>query len=206
MKITISCAVILALALTCNLVAQAPRQSGTPSTRVAVIDISKVFKSHPRFKQAMESLKNEVKSFETELRARAKEIETLRGQMQQYETGSAEYKQIETKMMKIQADGQIAATQQKKVFMEREAQIYYGVYNEIAGEVARFAQQNGIGLVVRYNSDPIDPSMRQSVLEGVNRAVIYQQNSNITNAIIARITQKQGAPAAEAASGPKTRR
>ncbi len=166
-------------------------QAQSSGTQLAVIDISKIFKNHTRFKQAMEGMKTEVKNFETTLQQRGNQINELRKQMQPYDPGSAEYKQLEAQIMKVQADGQIAAAQKKKEFLEREAKIYFEVYTEVAAEVARFAEQHGIGLVIRFNSDPIDQKNRQAVLEGVNRAVIFQKHLNITNAILQRLEQAQ---------------
>ena len=160
-------------------------------TQLAVIDVSKIFKNHTRFKQAMESMKAEVKTFETSLQARGQQMNDLRKKMQPFAPGSPEYKKLEAEIMRVQADGQIAAAQKKKEFLEREAKIYFEVYNEVTAEVAKFAEQHGIGLVIRFNSEPIDPTNRQAVLEGVNRAVIFQKNLNITNAILQRLEQTQ---------------
>ena len=162
--------------------------------RVVVIDISKVFDSHARFKQHMEAMKQEVQAFEGVLRQRGEEIKTIQEEMKQFQPGSAEYKQREEKIMKIQANGQIAATQKKKEFLDREAQIYHGVYQEIVNEVEAFANENGIAIVIRFNSEEIKQE-RNAVLEGINRAVVYQSKSNITNAIIERLVRKDAATA-----------
>jgi hypothetical protein len=37
---------------------------------------------------------------------------------------------------------------------------------------------------MRFNSEPMDATKRESVLQGINRAVVYQRNLNITNQII----------------------
>ncbi len=168
-------------------------QNGPPGTRVAVIDISAIFKQHPGFKQAMETMKVEVTSFENQLRARGEEMQKLQEQMQEFKPTSAEYKQLEARILKLQADGQAAAAIKKKEFLERESKIYYATYQEIQAEVARFAEQYGIGLVVRFNSEDIDQDQRNSILEGVNRAVVYQKNLNITDAVLERIVRRSTA-------------
>lgn len=196
MKVSIRSAVILALC--CCFTGLAQAQSGT---QMAVIDVSKIFKNHTRFKQAMESMKAEVKAFEATLQERGKQINDLKKQMQPFEPGSTEYKQLEAQIMKIQADGQIEATQKRKDFLAREARIYFDVYNEVTADVARFAEQHGIQLVVRFNSEQIDAKDRNSVLEGVNRAVVYQSKLNITNNILQRLEQKRVAQNPAAARG-----
>ena len=127
-------------------------------TRVVVIDIAKIFDQHPGFQQSMEAMKNEVQQVEQGFRERSQQIETLRERMKQYESGTPEYKQLDSQILKIQADGQVEATQKKKEFLEREAQLYFNVYKEIQGEVKTFARMNGIGLVLRYNSAEMEPT------------------------------------------------
>ena len=75
----------------------------------------------------------------------------------------------------------------RKDFLQREARVYYNVYAEVVKEVEYFAQRQGIDLVVRFNSGQIDPQDRKSVLEGVNRAVVYQRHLNITSHILNRL-------------------
>ena len=198
MKLRLICATFLALTFASFSYSQNAAPSS--STRVAVIDISKVFKEHPRFKQAMEAMRQEVKAFEGKLQVRGQEIQKIQAQMKTFQPGSAEYKSHEEQILQIQAAGQVEAAKQKKAFLEKEAKIYYSVYNEVVNEVAEFAKQNGIAIVVRFNSEPIDPNNRQSVLEGVNRAVVYQSQSNITNAILNRLIRKNGGAAQQAAT------
>ncbi len=174
-------------------------QTAAPNTRVVVIDISKVFENHPRFSSQMESMKQEVQAFEGTLRARGEQIQAIQNEMKQFQPGSAEYKGREEQIMKIQADGQIKATQKKKEFLDREATIYYNVYKEIVNEVSNFANENGIAIVIRFNSEDMKQD-RNSVLETVNRAVVYQNKSNITNAIIERLVRN--APAMSNAAVP----
>jgi Skp family chaperone for outer membrane proteins len=170
-------------------------QAETPTTppaanNVVVIDIAKVFEEHPGLKQATESMKQDIQAFEAELRERGKQIEALREKTKQYEPGSPEYKDLESQAMKIQADGQIEATQKKREFMEREAKVYYQVYTEVQAEVRQFAIQHGIGLVLRFSSAPMDPKKPQSILDGVNQPIVYQDKKNITPLIIQSIQQR----------------
>ena len=201
MKTSLCCAAIVALGCGSVLVAQTPTNNAT-GTRVAVIDISKVFKEHPRFKAQMEAMKAQVKDFENQLQQRGQEIQKIQSDMRQFEPSSAEYKQLEGQILKLQADGQVLAAQKKKEFLDQEAKIYFNVYNEIVQEVSDFASQNGIAIVVRFNSEPIDPNDRQSVLEGVNRAIVHQSQSNITTAIQKRLIRKY--PVAETAAPSQT--
>ena len=168
----------------------AARKAAGNGNRIAVIDISRIFKNHAGFKQAMDGMKKQVEAFEAELRDRGKEIENLRARMRNYKAGTPEYKAIEEKIAKRAADGQVETQLKRKDFLEQEARIYYDVYMEIGAAVAQFAQRNGISLVVRFNSAPIEGADRNSVLEGVNRAVVYQKNLNITDLVLQMLNQR----------------
>ena len=47
----------------------------------------------------------------------------------------------------------------------------------------------GISLVLRYNGEEIRPDDRNSVLAGVNRAIVYQNNLDITKEISDRVNR-----------------
>ena len=84
----------------------------------------------------------------------------------------------------MQSDLQVGVGLKRKEFLEQEARVYYRVYREIEQTVAIFAQRNRIGLVLRFNGDEMKEDDRASVLQGVNRAVVYQQGLDITDLIL----------------------
>lgn len=178
--------------------AQAKPAAG--SSNIAVIDISRIFKNHAGFKAQMEGMKKEVEAFEASLRNRGKQIEQLRSQLTQFKSGTENYKRVEEQMAKIAAEGQAQTQLKRKDFLEREAKIYYNTYMQVSKAVEQFAQRNSIKLVVRFNSEPIEGTDRNSVLEGVNRAVVYQQNLNITDFVLQmlnrNVARKPGAATA----------
>jgi hypothetical protein len=87
------------------------------------------------------------------------------------------------------ADMQVEMTMKKKEFMEKEAKVYYSAYMDAIQQVSDFASRHNIGLVLRFNGEEIDPKERNSVLQGVNRAVVYQRNLNITEAIVQELNR-----------------
>ena len=72
----------------------------------------------------------------------------------------------------------------KKDLLQREALQYYTSYNEILAAIDRIAQRHGIALVLRFDSRAMDPEDPQSVMQGMNRAVVLQRNLDITNMVI----------------------
>ena len=158
---------------------EAPRFS-----RVAVIDISEVFKNHKRFKAKMDEIKNEIEAFDKVLRDKRKQINNLITELQEYKPGSKAYEEGEKRSAKMQAELQVEMQLKRKSILNREADVYDKAYREVLDQVAQFSQRHSIDLVMRFDSKPIDPTKRDSVLKGVNRAVVYQNRMDITKFIV----------------------
>ena len=77
----------------------------------------------------------------------------------------------------------------QKEILEQEAGLYYDTYKKIVDEVTRFADSNGVTLVLRYESKPIDRDNRNEVIQGVNRRVVFQRNRDLTNFIVAEMNK-----------------
>jgi Skp family chaperone for outer membrane proteins len=210
----------LQFCLTASLLAQG---SGGPAvnvpvrpsgTNVAVLDISQVFENYPAFQTQMADLKTEVEKFEGFLKAEQTKLMQLREKLQQYTPGSPEFKKLEEEMARQNSDLQIKMGQQRREFLEKEARVYYDGYNEVYNVVSTLAMRNDIKLVLRFNSEAMKPDDRASVLQGVNRAVVYQKNLNITNLVITALGGTPGPkpaatttePAADQARRPGTTR
>ncbi len=152
-----------------------------------MIDISKIFKDHPGFRAKLEDMKKDVTAAENSLKADRDEIKKVADAAKNFNPGSPNYKQAEERVATMNAQLQLKVNLQKKEFMDKEAQIYFEVYTQIEKEVEDFAKRHGISLVLRYNDVDMNQGQRESVLAGVNRAVVYQNNIDITYDILDRI-------------------
>ena len=159
-------------------------QDASRYSRVAVIDISEVFQNHQRFKAMMDEIKKDIEAFDQELRGKRKEINDNITELQEYKAGSTAYAQMEKKVASMQADLQVAMQLKRKSILGREAKVYHQAYGEVMAQVSSFAQRHNIDLVLRFDSKPIDPASRDSVLKGVNRAVVYQRSMDITKFVL----------------------
>jgi len=71
--------------------------------------------------------------------------------------------------------------------MEAEAKVYHTIYVGVCEKTAAYAKAKGFRVVLRYNSDPINPDDRNSVLAGVNNSIVFQDQVDITAEIIRRV-------------------
>jgi len=163
--------------------------NGQAKSPVVVLDVTKVFKEHRRFKQDIELMAKEAQGFQTYLQQQEARLKDLAAKGQAAKVGSPEYRQIDEDMTRIRSDVQVQSQLKKKELMLQEAKIYFQYYNELQEEVGKFADANGITLVMRWNSEPIDSSDRMSVQQGVNKPVVYQRNLDITQWVINKINE-----------------
>lgn len=176
--------------------AQAQGQGQPPSRsrgNIAVIDISKIFKEHQRFRSQLEFMKKDVDAAEATLKRERDEIRKMAEEMQQrYKVGTPDYKRMEEQIATRSSNLQLRMNLQKRDFMEKEANIYFHVYKEVETEVTNFARPRGIDLVLRYNDIEMKNSEnRQEILAGVNKAVVYHNNIDITYDILERLNRPE---------------
>jgi len=164
---------------------------------VVVIDVEAVFKAHNRFKQAIDIMKKDVADFENHVRDQQAKIRSKTEEMQQFNPGTPDYKRKEEEAAQMTSVLQVQMQLKRRDFMEREAKLYYNVYTEVKGLVARFANDQGISLVLRYNSAEIDPTDRNSVMMGVNSPIVFQRNLDITRWIIKKANEGSAPPATD---------
>ena len=55
--------------------------------------------------------------------------------------------------------------------------------------VQRICREREIGVVIRYTSDPMDTKDRSSVLQAVNRPVVYSAVPDLTADVIAALNK-----------------
>jgi Skp family chaperone for outer membrane proteins len=159
----------------------APAQAGTS---VAVIDIAFIFKNHVRFNGQMNDMKRDIEAFDAQMREESQKLAKKQEVMQGFTPTSAEFKRADEELAHLKSDFQIRVQAKKREFLELEAKVYYGIYREVEESVAIFAQRNGIGLVLRYTGDEMKADDRASVLQGVNKPVVYQDRLDITQHIL----------------------
>lgn len=177
MKKTCFGAILAAAILSCT--AGMSLAQGQPQFNggVAIIDLSYIFKNHERFKAMTEGMRNDVLRAEEALKARRTEIETLTKRLtdlgNELRKDSPEYKQLDADLTRKKIDLSTQVSQQKKEFLEKEAKIYFQVYQEVIDAVQYFSERNRISLVLRFNGDPVTDSDPQEILKQLNKSVIY---------------------------------
>ena len=150
---------------------QAPPAAGH---RIAVVDVSVVFKQHQRFLARTEGFKKQVEAAEAALKKEYEQINALSEQLKGRDPGSPDFKELEQRVVRAKAEWQLKGQTQRRELMEVEGRIYFDTYRELDDAVKRFAVHHSISLVLRYASEPVnDPNDRNEIVKGINKSVVY---------------------------------
>ncbi len=174
-------------------------RQGQPAAapRLALLDVSRVFKNHNRFKGMMEDMKADVQQAENRVKAERDAINKLLERLKDFRNGTPDYKSLEAEIAERQADLEVKVRLQRKQFLEREAKIYYNVYQEIWQATDYFCRRHNIDMVFRFNGEKVDPEQPQSVLGEINKPLVwYDQSLDITDAILSELNRTSATPAA----------
>ena len=171
---------------------------------VAVVDISFVFKQYPKFTADIEGLKVAMTEADNQLKTVRDRLVAMEAQRDAMKPGSAEFKQLDEELARQKADFSIQQGTIRRDFLEREAKIYFSTYQRVSEVVAEVARQNNIGMVLRFNGDPIDPMQREDVMRAIMQPIVFQNNVDITPNVLAALGVRLG-PTAAAPTGTSTR-
>lgn len=207
MKALFASAVLAAL-LSVGSVHQARAQAQQPTTptdfswayanaakyKIAVVDITYVFKEHRRFKQQIEAMQQRMQTMDKTFTDQRNAIAQKEEERNNFKPNSPEYKKLDTEIVNLKAKFSVQADQAQKAFMEEEANLYYNTYEEVKLVIEAFAKTYDIGLVLRFSGDEIDPALRRDIITGINRPVVFQNAIDITPYVLQRVNQSQAPP------------
>lgn len=210
LRLTTLSAVLVSL-LAASLSSVATAQQASPSANasrfgIAVVDVNYIFKNYSQFKAAMEGIKTDIEAAEGQLKTSRDAIQAKEDQAKQYQPNSPEFKQLDEEVARLKADFNIRASRTRKDFQEREAKLYYQTYMQVSKMVNYYAQQNNIGLVLKFNGDQISPDSPKAILEAINKPVVAQNNIDITPDVLALLNRGGGGATPTANAGGPARR
>jgi Skp family chaperone for outer membrane proteins len=178
--------ILAAVALTIGLAGPLQAQEGG-SAVVAVLDVAKVFERNNVFNQRMEAIKKEAEDFKASMESEQNSIRSDAERLGEFTPDSREYRDLESQLEQRTLELRTRARQTNTDMLNREAKIYFDTYTQMQAVLASISQEYNIGLVIRFDSGPIDASNRGEVVKGVNRNVVFQKNLDLTTMVIERM-------------------
>jgi Skp family chaperone for outer membrane proteins len=143
---------------------------------VAVLDVNKVFTLNQEFDLKIQQIRDEAESLKAGIQQKQEKIRNEAMQLQTMTVGTPDRNQLEASLEQQQTALRTEARQAEADLLNKEAKLYYDTYQKMQGIVAQLAEKNNISLVLRFDSESIDPNNRPEVIMGVNRAVVYNDS------------------------------
>ncbi|MEL7498496.1 MAG: OmpH family outer membrane protein [Planctomycetota bacterium] len=167
--------------------------------RVAILDVAKVFKNNPSFEAQMKAIRDDADRLKASITQQQEQIKNDAQELTKYGVGTPERNQLEAQLEQRQTSLRTQARQSETQLLNREARIYFDTYQQMQTVVESIAQQYGLSLVLRFDSEAIDPTNRNEVIKGVNRAVVFHRKLDLTTMVTdqlnARMAKGGSAPA-----------
>lgn len=158
---------------------------------IALLDVSHIFKKHARLKAMMDEMKQEVSRAEAWVKNENGALTKLKERLKDFRPGSPEFKSLEETVAKRHSELAIKIQQQKREFLQREAQIYHNVYREIQQEANYYCAAKGVAVVFRFTRQPAEVDDPNSVLGEINKPVVtYAKNLDITDLILSQLNRR----------------
>lgn len=161
-------------------------------TSVAVIDVGYIFKNAQRFKTTMDGIKKDGEKFQEQITRERDAINAQIQKLQGMQRTDPQYKLLEEQIAGDQTQLRLKVARAQKDRVEREAKVYHNAYVELERQIRAFAGRYGVDLVLRFNREQMDPSKPESVLNGINRFVVFQNQIDITGHILDAMNRSGG--------------
>lgn len=178
--------------------------------RVGLIDMAHVFKHYEKFEYLREDLKVKITESEGQAKQMAETIKSLQAKMKEHKEGSPEFGEMEQRLAKGSAEFETFRRSTQREILKEESAIYHQVYMEVADAVKKYSKYYGYTLVLRFNSEDLNPEDPQGLIQGMNRQVVFfQEEDDMTTSVLQHLNDKfkesQGGAAkpAKQASGEK---
>ena len=161
--------------------------------RIALLDVSKIFKNHARFKGMMEDMKADVQRAESEIRKQRDEITKLEERLQEFRKGTPDYKRNggggHPAQGRLDREGPDPG---QRVPATRSQNLLQRVPGNLAGD-RLLLPANSIDMVLQFNGDRSIRNRPDSVMPFINKQVVWSDPGlDITDADLAGIESDGG--------------
>ena len=181
----------------------APAAASNLPHKVGLIDMAHVFKNYTKFEALRADLKIEIEESENKAKGMQQDIAALQNVLKDVKEGSEKHMKTEQEIVKLAAEFESFRRSASREFLKKESQIYLAVYNETTDAVKKYADFYKYTLVIRFNSEKLDTENPQTLLQGMNRQVVYHRTEDdITNPVLVYLN-KRYTPAAGTTPNPK---
>lgn len=180
-------------------------RKGLPAAIVGVIDMDAVFKGYHRVEFVRQQIESEATLKKADLNKIQGEAQQVAKAMAELQPGTADFKNHDAKLTKLQADFNAAREQAQRDFAMREAEALAMIYKEIQAMVESVAKHNRMNFVLRVSNEPVTGADPQSALAAMSRSVVWSDgSSDITTMVVKLLNQNYEAAGGQRANPAST--
>ena len=170
--------------------AATPAPAATP-VKIGLVDMARVFKEYKKFEDMRATLKAEMEVALAEAKKIAADAEKVKEELKLLKPGSAEYIKRESDLAQLSSDFETKRKIANLNYQRKEAEIFQDIYVDAVGVIKLYAEHFKFSMVMRFNSADLDKSNPTSVVNGLNKLVIYHRpQDDITDAVIDYLNRK----------------
>lgn len=169
--------------------------SAQEAGRVAILDVAKVFKENASFDAAVKGIKAQADALKVQITAEQDRIKAEVAKLRGMEAG-AERNQLEAELEQQHTRLRTTTRQNEAELLNREARVYFETYREMQAVVEGMAKKYGLSLVLRFDSEAINAKNRAEVIKGVNRAVVFHRELDLTSFVSKELNARMAAGSA----------
>lgn len=162
---------------------------------VAILRLDKVLKDNVELQRRLAPLKAEAVELEKTIEIRKSELETTESKLARSQPGTSEFENLRRQSGRLRTElamyVQHEVSPKRQKLAEREGQELYAVYQELEKVVADYCKERGIRLVLRHQEPPAGEPNLQTIMNALNRGVVYADNLDITADIEKRLAERQ---------------
>ena len=170
--------------------------SAQETGRVAILDVAKVFKENASFDAKVKAIKAEADQLKVQITAEQDRIKAEVLKLRKMEAGPKR-NQMEADLEQQHTRLRTTTRQSESELLNREARVYFETYGEMQAVVEGLAKEYGLSLVLRFDSESIDPNNRNEVIKGVNRAVVFHRQLDLTKLVSDQLNARMAAAPAK---------
>ncbi len=166
------------------------QSSPTESTKIALVDVGRIFKGSKQFERMRSSLQVEIKDSEETAKQMHAEILQMGKRYKELERGSEEQKELEVQLKRKQAEFEEFKKETTRRFKKEESAVFLKIFQQVTKEVANYAQAHHIDLVMRHNPEPFDTEDIATQMQYMNKMILFENKLDITDEIIAAMSDQ----------------
>ena len=172
--------------------------------KVGLIDMARVFKEYKKFGTLREDLKVEITQSDQQAKSMAAQIQQVAEELKAYKPDNQAFEALEQKQAKLTAEFNAFRGAERQKFMRKEAQIYKTIYLESADVVKKYAEYYSYTLVIRYNGSKLDSADPKTLIQSLNRQVVYHRTEDDISDSVIEFLNRKYAPREAGGAAAKT--